>query len=526
MGTGELKQELREKIIGCQYHKMQGDIRQLLDVYDRCLEDWGNSDELAEAAFLRGEAAFRMGRYHDTVKALTTCLSMEKSPECAYLEADAYNMLGMLFSFVGYEDIALDNYLSAIASAQKSRNLQGEVSALLNAGLLYQGLSDYKRAMSYYKRAHQVADSENSSPDILLILICMIQEAQLLFRMGRYEEVKKMRREIDTYDRVVAHGEKLLPKCILEVWLEARFGAEDRVEAYVEEIRQFLAGDANYLEQIDFYVEFCEFLMSTGRKLQARQFLDILIEKLGTTEFLRLRVVMEEMEVQYQKTYSDEAHYRRACLHYLELQEEYQHVLREFKRKNLNNIKSLQEIEQQRREFEFRSKRDLATGLFNKDTFQYEVERYLCDRNRDVMDALIVIDIDDFKLVNDRFGHLMGDEVIVKLATATKERFSEDLCGRFGGDEFVVFVRDIKDMEGLEACIERFREEFGGIGFGRNGDVHNTISIGVSYNRGINASYNTMFACADEALMKAKEYGKNRVTFFEIKRGILKYVGE
>ncbi len=66
-----------------------------------------------------------MGRYHDTVKALTTCLSMEKSPECAYLEADAYNMLGMLFSFVGYEDIALDNYLSAIASAQKSRNLQG-----------------------------------------------------------------------------------------------------------------------------------------------------------------------------------------------------------------------------------------------------------------------------------------------------------------------------------------------------------------------------------------------------------------
>ncbi len=61
MGTGELKQELREKIIGCQYHKMQGDIRQLLDVYDRCLEDWGNSDELAEAAFLRGRQHFVWG---------------------------------------------------------------------------------------------------------------------------------------------------------------------------------------------------------------------------------------------------------------------------------------------------------------------------------------------------------------------------------------------------------------------------------------------------------------------------------
>ena len=181
-------------------------------------------------------------------------------------------------------------------------------------------------------------------------------------------------------------------------------------------------------------------------------------------------------------------------------------------------------MERQRQEFEFRSKCDLATGLLNKDTFRYEVENYLEDRNRGVTDAMIIVDIDDFKLVNDSYGHLVGDEVIVKLSTLLKEQFGEDICGRFGGDEFVVFVRNITEITQVEMRVEQFREQFAALGFGKNANVHNTVSIGVSYNNGVNASYKSMFSCADEALLKAKEYGKNRVAFFEIKRGLLKYV--
>lgn len=524
MGIGEFKRDIREKIINCQYHMPQDDIWTLLDTYDQYLKEEHTADELAEAAYLRGDAAFHMGRYHDTVKALTKSLGIEKTSEYAYLEADAYNMLGMLFSFVGYEDVALSNYLSAVDAAKRSGNVQEQVSAILNAGILYQGLKDYRKAMFYYKKAYEVANENHAIPQIMLVLLSLIQRAQLLLKMGRVEEARRIKREIDSYYQVVARGEMLLPKCILEVWLEARFGTAERVEELVEEIYQSFEQDGEYLEQIDFYVEFCSYLMENGRKEDARRFLDLLLKRLSTTEFLHIRMRVEEMEVEYQKKYCGEEEYFEACLHYMSVQQEYERMLRAFKRKNLSNIENLREIEKQREELEFRSKCDLATGLLNKDTFQYETERYLEERNRNVTDVLIIIDIDDFKLVNDRFGHLVGDEAIEKLADLMKGWFQEDLCGRFGGDEFVVFIRDAKDMEHVEEKIEKFRETFEGVGFGRNESIHGTVSIGVSYNHGISASYKSMFSCADEALLKAKEYGKNRVAFYEIKRGILKYV--
>ena len=524
MGIGELKRDIRERIITYQYQTEQEDIWELLDSYDRYLETDHTTDELAEAAFLRGDAAFHMGRYDDTVYALTKSLSIEKSPDCTYLEADAYNMLGMLFSFVGYEDVALDNYLSAIESAKKARNVQGQVSALLNAGILYEGLKDYRRAMVYYRRGHEVADGTGGTPELMLVLLCMIQEAQLLLKMQQYEEAQEKKKEIDSYYQIAACDEALLPKYVLDVRLESWLGNENKVQELVERIRQLLIRDDRYLEQVDFYVEFCAFLMESGRKTDAKQFLDMLTEKMGVTEFLHLRMRMEELQVQYHKQYSSKESYLRACVHYMELQQEYERAMRSFKRQNLRHIESLQELESQRQEFEFRSKCDLATGLLNKDTFRFEVENYLTERNRDIMDGMVVIDIDNFKLINDSFGHLVGDEVIVRLAEMIKEHFDQDICGRFGGDEFMIFIRQVDNVEQIELRVEKLREEFAKLQFGRNGTIHNTVSIGVSYNHGIHASYNTMFTCADEALVKAKEYGKNRVAFFEIKRGLLKYV--
>lgn len=524
MGITALKRELREKIINYQYNLAGEDIWELLDTYDMYLEESHTSDELAEAAFLRGEAAFHMGRYHDTVKALTRSIAIEKTSDYIYLETDAYNMLGMLFSFVGYETVALDNYLCAVESAKRNRNIEGEVLTLLNTGILYQGLADYRKAMIYYKKGYEAAGGAQKTPQIMLLLLCLIQEAQLLCKMGRYEEARKMKREIDSYYQV-SMQEELLSKYILEVWLEKRFGTEESLTERIADVRNFLQTDSEYLEQIDSYVDFCSFLLESNRKAETRYFIDMLEEKLRATEFLHLRMRMEELEIQYQKKYGSEEKYLHACSYYMEIQQEYNRTLQEFKKQNLDNIENLQELEHQQQEFEFRSKCDLATGLLNKDTFRHEVEAYLTDRNRDVTDALVIIDIDDFKLINDSFGHLVGDEVICRLSELMKDIFGEgELCGRFGGDEFVVFLKDIEEVGEVEQWVESFREDFSELGFGKNGNIHNTVSIGVSYNHGVNASYNTMFSCADEALLKAKEYGKNRVAFFEIKRGLLKYV--
>lgn len=524
MGIWEMKRDIREKIMSYQYNGGTEDVLELLDTYDRYLSMQGTADELAEAAFFRGDIAFHKGRYQETIEALTNCLGIEKTLNYTYLETESYNLLGMLFSFAGYENVALNNYLRAYDSAKKDQSVQGQVAALLNSGILYQSLQDYRKAMSYYKRAYEAAGSNFNHPEMYLLLLCLIQQAQVLYLMGRYEDVKRMKREIDSYYQVTCQGEVLLPKSVLEVWMEEKFGTERHMLELIEQIRQYLSFDERYVEQIDVYVDFCEFLIEKNRKTEARQFLDALREKVSVTEFFELRMRLESLEVLYQKRFGSEEQYLEYCRNYRAIQHEYEGTLHQFKQQNLDNIENLQELEQQRTEFEYRSKCDLATGLLNKEAFRIEVEKYLEERNRGVTDAMVVLDIDDFKLVNDSFGHLVGDEVIFWLAGAIKERFDKDLTGRFGGDEFLIFVRGIADVGELEERVENLREAFSKHLFGKNASVQATISVGVSYNTDMDASYQSMLSCADEALLKAKEYGKNRVTFFEIKRGMLKYV--
>ncbi len=524
MGISALKSELREKILAYQYHTLGDDIWEYLDTYDRYLSFSDSRDELAEAAFLRGDVAFHLGRYHDAMEALTKSLQIEKSADYAYLETDAHNLLGMLFSFVGYEAEALDHYLSALESARMKKNLYGEVSALLNIGLLYESMHDYKKAMSYYQKGCHVANGDLSASRVMLFLLGMIQQAQLLCRMGRYEEAEKKKREIDSYYHIVQQDEILLSESILEVQLADHAGNDKKVEELTHAIRHFLNHDDQYLEQIDTYVEFCRFLVRNGKEEHAREFLHMLQEKISVTEFLHFRLKIEELEVQFQRRYGDEEHYKLACVHYQNMVQEHADTLKSFRRKNLLNIENLQELEKRRLEFEIKSKCDLVTGLLNKKAFQQEVEEYLTDRKRNITDAMVMIDIDNFKLINDSFGHLIGDAVINRLSDLIKDQFGKEICGRFGGDEFLLFIKGCEDMAAVEAKVEYLRESFHALSFGKNKDLHNTLSIGVSYNNGVNTSYNTMFSCADEALAKAKEYGKNRVAFFEIKRGLLKYV--
>lgn len=488
------------------------------------MREGNTKKEMAEAAFLRGEAAFCRGRYQDTVSELTKCLTMEKSSDYQYLETEAYNMLGILFYFSGYGTIALDHYLSAYDSARKYGSTSGQVASLLNIGLLYQGGREYKKALNYYKNAKKVAENDLRSPDVLLILYTDIQIAQLYCRMGQYDDALRLQREIEKYYYAVVGNDILFPKCVLDIYLANYREEHEKVNALVMEAVRFFEQDPHFMEQVDTCIELCEYLFECGREKEIRILLDTLQEKLRMTEFLRLRIRVEKMEVDYKKQYEKEEEYRKACKDFMILYEEYTQVWKNFRRQNMENIESLQKLETKKREWERRSKCDLATGLLNKKAFQYEVEQYLTERNGYIMDALVFIDIDNFKLVNDYYGHLVGDEVITALSDQIQEEFGECICGRFGGDEFMVFMKEIDDMSYVEERIEHFRESFGKRSFGKNNGLHITVSIGVSYNQSMKVSYQAMIACADEALEKAKEYGKNKVAFYEIKRGIYKYV--
>ena len=125
---------------------------------------------------------------------------------------------------------------------------------------------------------------------------------------------------------------------------------------------------------------------------------------------------------------------------------------------------------------------------------------------------LAVCDIDKFKLINDNFGHLIGDEVLIMLGQLMRQSFRfDDQLFRFGGEEFVVVLQPASQESALKT-LERFRKDVASTIFSRVGHV--TISIGFSHL----LPYDTptdVIDRADEALYYAKQHGRNQVCNYE-----------
>lgn len=127
--------------------------------------------------------------------------------------------------------------------------------------------------------------------------------------------------------------------------------------------------------------------------------------------------------------------------------------------------------------------------------------------------SCIMMDIDDFKILNDTYGHLQGDEALKFLASVvTKESRQIDIAARYGGEEFIVILPEV-DLEGAAVLAERLRKiiERTGIKSGKKSILF-TASFGVStYPQSSFQSHTDLINAADKALYKAKESGKNRV---------------
>ncbi|WP_172197967.1 sensor domain-containing diguanylate cyclase [Saccharibacillus qingshengii] len=150
--------------------------------------------------------------------------------------------------------------------------------------------------------------------------------------------------------------------------------------------------------------------------------------------------------------------------------------------------------------------RDSLTGLPNRRALDEAMEKLEGD-NRPF--SLLLIDIDRFKLVNDRYGHAAGDEVLCSVAHTLEQVIdSGDMCGRYGGEEFVVLLPGRNLPETYEAA-ERFRVAVAA----HENSLHIpvTLSIGASISPQQATSTEELFELADRALYRAKEGGRNRV---------------
>lgn len=161
-----------------------------------------------------------------------------------------------------------------------------------------------------------------------------------------------------------------------------------------------------------------------------------------------------------------------------------------------------------RERFRDLSLRDGLLGIYNKGALVALAQRYFESASHRVTACIVMLDIDDFKTVNDHFGHDVGDEVLRAMADALQRSFrSSDVAGRFGGDEFMVLAPDLIDRRVIERKLDevrlRLEERCGKIIGQRVG-----CSSGAVILRDADATYEAAFRQADEALYAAKRAGK------------------
>lgn len=173
------------------------------------------------------------------------------------------------------------------------------------------------------------------------------------------------------------------------------------------------------------------------------------------------------------------------------------------------------DLEEKQKELELLARTDALTGLNNHRHFTDQLSREIKQANRlNSPLSVMILDLDDFKRVNDTYGHLIGDRVLSTIAELIKKHVrSTDIAARYGGDEFCVALPNTT-APGARDLAKILCEEIAGVVFSADGEAvfHVTCSIGLAqFHKDMKDSL-VILKFADQALYKAKSGGRNRVT--------------
>lgn len=162
------------------------------------------------------------------------------------------------------------------------------------------------------------------------------------------------------------------------------------------------------------------------------------------------------------------------------------------------------------KKIEKKSQIDFLTGLYNRETFLEKVQTALEQQEEHQIGALLIMDLDHFKEVNDRMGHGMGDAVLRETASTLRSFFRrEDIVGRLGGDEFMVFAKNIRDIPAFEKRLQELNQLMCSTYQKDGREVQVSGSIGVMLTDREHRSFESLYEKADLALYQVKQTTRN-----------------
>lgn len=173
----------------------------------------------------------------------------------------------------------------------------------------------------------------------------------------------------------------------------------------------------------------------------------------------------------------------------------------------MRNIQSRKEKELKLKES---AERDVLTNLYNRAASQQLIEAALEQLVKGELYAFFIIDIDYFKHINDKFGHMQGDKVLIAVAGVLKAIFrKEDIIARLGGDEFVIFMKNVGSMSLIVEKAKVLCKAVSELKIEEDKDYKITVSVGIAVTPKNGTTYEELYKASDLALYTVKEEGRN-----------------
>lgn len=178
------------------------------------------------------------------------------------------------------------------------------------------------------------------------------------------------------------------------------------------------------------------------------------------------------------------------------------------------NIVNRVKARNKHRDLEEKADTDLLTGLYNKISTERRIKDYMAAHPGE-QGLLFILDVDNFKKINDTMGHAFGDEVLRTLGTSIRSEFrASDILGRTGGDEFTLFLCNMKDEDVIKMEAEKVERFFKNFRAGTYTKYSVTASIGCAVFSRDGDNFEDLYKAADNALYVAKKRGKNQLAFY------------
>lgn len=473
-----------------------------------------NDHYLIISCYFLGSSYFNTGVYDKAMKYLQEGIRIGEHAPYPFFQMMCYNLAGMVSGTLGDDIMSVEYMLKSYYIALDHQELGYLYIILNNLGVLFFNLGYYEIAKEYFTNAFEERGigsyndlKINDGFNIINLMgtsIYLKDDLEYERWLIWYREFQKrfqivtVENDYQMYQVLLCAHTQDIARLRVEVvrFLEIAGREEDRLHTF-----------KNLLKVFKVCMQFQEQKLSSQILYELQLILQDYPNYQNHSE-------LKECQVIYANTFKAEQERLQALEEYYDIRQlELSAAHNNMKNTLLLKIDMEQllyernQILKENRELERRSEIEEFTNVMNKTAFRTHVSAELETMHQDQYVCLLVIDIDKFKSINDTFGHLVGDQVLLHVVKVLKEVLrSSDFIGRIGGDEFCVFMKNILSLPYL---YERLDEILDRLVNTRIEDRQVlSASIGVCMSNHI-CRYDEIFQKADEAMYHAKHAGGN-----------------